>query len=219
MEKKIIDIFLFVDPLGKRCNSARKIIRKFRTERSEKINLRIVPMVNYRKVYGHSQKMQAGGPTSFVEKNNKYLSNTYRACLAFHASTMQGKNKGYEFLSMLQEQVVEENVDYSDALAQEVAATIGLDIEMFMEDYNSELTKKFYKKNLRLASDMNVASTPSCVIYRNDDSLDAVRLNDDIENELLHAICGLDEMTVPKKDILNDITETKLNNLFRLGFS
>lgn len=219
MEKKIIDIFLFVDPLGKRCNSARKIIRKFRTERSEKINLRIVPMVNYRKVYGHSQKMQAGGPTSFVEKNNKYLSNTYRACLAFHASTMQGKNKGYEFLSMLQEQVVEENVDYSDALSQEVAATIGLDIEMFMEDYNSELTKKFYKKNLRLASDMNVVSTPSCVIYRNDDSLDAVRLNDDIENELLHAICGLDEMTVPKKDILNDITETKLNNLFSLGFS
>jgi predicted DsbA family dithiol-disulfide isomerase len=163
--------------------------------------------------------MQAGGPTSFVEKNNKYLSNTYRACLAFHASSMQGKNKGHEFLTLLQEQVVEEDVEYSDALVEEIAYYAGLDVEMFLEDYESELTKKFYKKNLQLASEMDVAGTPSCVIYKNDDSVEAIRLNDEIENELLHAICGLDEMSVPKEEVLNPEAERKLNNIFSLEFS
>ena len=190
MSSQVIEIFLFVDPLGKRCNNVRKVITNFKTERPERIKLRVIPMVNFNKVYRHTKRQSVKSHSSVVNQNNEFSTNTYQACLAFHASAMQGKRMAHKFLAVLQEQVVEEGFSYSEELMYNIVRNIGLDVDTFTEDYESEFTKSIYKKNLHLAGEMQVKSTPSIVIYKDDD--DGVRLNKGIENEMLHSICGID---------------------------
>lgn len=192
MSNEIIEIFLFVDPLGKRCNNVRKMMEKLREERTEKIKFRIVPIANFRRIYGYTCKKCGSDRKTFVDMNNHFSTNTYRACLAFHASGMQGKNKAHQFLSVLQETVTENDVSFSEDVLYQVAEQINLDMEMFKDDYRSELAKKIYRQNLNLASNMDISGTPSCVIYKNDTEDEAVRLDEKIEEDVLYAICGLE---------------------------
>lgn len=218
MAGQYIEIFLYLDPLGRRCNSARKIIKQFRTERPEKIKLRVIPMVNFKRVYGHTRKRTGDDRASFVERNNKFSTNTYQACLAFHASAMQGKNKSHQFLAAMQREVVENRVDFTEDLIFEIAEEINLDMESFREDYDSELVRKIYRKNLKLASDMQITGTPSCVIYKDGMHEDAVRLGEEMEREILHTICGLDDVKKVKdgEEIVEEVKE-ELNNVFNLN--
>ena len=210
MNDQYIEIFLYVDPLGKRCNSARKIISKFKDERPESINLRVIPMVNFKRVFGHARKRTTSNRATCVESNNKYSTNTYQACLAFHASAMQGKNKSHQFLTALQETVVEGRQDFFENLIFEVAEKIGLDVEMFKEDYKSDFVRKIYRKSVGNAA----------VIYKDGIHEEAVRLGEEIEREILHTICGLE----PIKDIQNgkeihEEVKEELSNVFNLNLT
>src|SRR5699024_5110857 len=219
MSSQLIEIFLFVDPLGKKCNNVRKIISNFKTERPERIKLRVIPMVNFNKVYRHTRRQSVSLDSSIVDQNNKYSNNTYQACLAFHASAMQGKNMAHKFLTVLQEQVVEEGFSYSEDLMYSIVKNIGLDVEMFTEDYGSELTKKIYKKNLKLAAEMKVKSTPSCVIFKDDNDEEAIRLNKEIENDMLHSICGAENSLKPKVTVEDNIGNQSALNVVKFKMS
>lgn len=210
MSSQVIEIFLFVDPLGKRCNNVRKVISNFKTERPERIKLRVIPMVNFNKVYRHTKRQSVQSHSSVVDQNNQFSANTYQACLAFHASAMQGKKLAHKFLAVLQEQVVEEGFSYSEELMYNIIRNIGLDVDTFTEDYESEFTKKIYQKNLYLAGEMKVRSTPSLVIYKDDD--EGIRLNKGIENEMLHSICGIDNAlkNFPSKE---EAIDTEVQNI------
>lgn len=218
MTSQYIEVFLFLDPLGRRCNSARKIIKQFRTERPEKIKLRVIPMVNFKRVYGHARKNIGQNRASVVERNNHFSTNTYNACLAFHASAMQGKNKAHKFLGRLQEKVVEQHIDFSEELVFAIAEETNLDMEMFEEDYHSELTKKVYRKNLKIASDMKIVGTPSCVIYKDGKHEESIRLGEEIEREILHSICGLEELQhIDHGEEIQEEVEQELENVFNLN--
>ena len=220
MTDQYIEIFLYLDPLGKRCNSARKIIKKFRSERPETIKLRVIPMVNFKRVFGHARKKTANNRATFVERNNQYSTNTYQASLAFHASAMQGKNKSHEFLTALQETIVEGRQDFVEELIYEVAEKVNLDVEMFREDYQSDLVRKIYRKSLKLASDMDITGTPSCVIYRDGEQEEALRLGEEIEREILHSICGLEAIKeVEQGEEIHEEVKEELSNVFNLNLT
>lgn len=220
MTDQYIEIFLYLDPLGRRCNSARKIISKFRTERPETIKLRVIPMVNFKRVFGHARKRTSSNRATFVDSNNRYSTNTYQACLAFHASAMQGKNKSHQFLTTLQETVVEGRTEFFEDLIYEVASKIGLDVEMFIEDYKSDLVRKIYRKSLGIAADMDITSTPSCVIYKDGLHEEAIRLGEEIEREILHTICGLEEIKEVEHGIeIHEEVKEELSNVFNLNLT
>lgn len=212
MENKLIEIYLFVDPLGKKCNNARKVINKFRKEHAKKIKLRVIPIVNAKKVLGYARKNKDYSMNSFVDKNNKLSTNTYKACLAFHASTMQGKNVGYKFLAELQSTVVENKEPFSEDLVYKIAEDLDrLDLTMFSEDYKSDLARRIYQRNLKLAAEMNIKKTPSCVIIKNGSESEAIRVDHEIEDELLSTICGLDELALVNEKSKNKIIDNILN--------
>jgi len=218
MTSQFIEIFFFTDPLGKHCNNARKTIKKFRSERPEKIKLRVIPIVDFKRVYGHTRKMIKKTRESFVDSNNRFSTNTYQACLGFHAGSMQGKNKAHDYLALLQERVVEDKLDFSEDLSFEIAKEVGLDMDMFKDDYESELTKKVYRKNLRLASEMKIMGTPSCVVFKDGQHEEALRLDDNIENEILHSVCGLEDLQVSDKgEDIHEEVEEELENVFNLN--
>src|SRR5699024_10920171 len=134
---------------------------------------------------------------------------TYQACLAFHASAMQGKKMAHKFLEVLQEQVDEEGLPYTDELMYSIVINIGLDVVMFKEDYESELTKKNYKKILNIVAAMKVKSTATCVVFKDDDEAEAVRLNKEIEKEILHSLCGIENSLKPKADDDEESSDSK----------
>lgn len=218
MTNQFIEIFLFIDPMGRRCNNARKVIEQFRSERPETIKLRVVPMVNFKRVYGHNRNHSSANRVSFVDRNNQLLANTYRACLGFHASSMQGKNKAHKFLTALQRYVVEGRINFSEELAFQIAEEIGLDVDMFADDIDSDLAKKIYRKNLNLATEMEITETPSCVIYKDEMHEEAIRLGEEMEREILHSICGLDGiLEIDDGEEIHEEVEEELQNVFNLN--
>lgn len=211
MSNQLVEIFLFIDPLGKRCNNARKIVKKLREEQADRVRVRVIPMVNAKKVFGYARKQVQSEIDCFVARNNHYSTNTYQASLAYYASTMQGRKFGDQLLSALQFVVVEEKEAYSESLVFKIAEGMeSFDLEMFKEDYKSELVRNMYRKNLTLAAEMNVKKTPSCVIFKNGTEKEAIRLDKEIENEILQAICGF------SKNIKNEDDEKKINNILNL---
>lgn len=213
METEFVEIYLFIDPLGRRCNSARKIINNFQKAHIKKIRLRVIPIVNAKRVLNHARKNECNLHDSFVAKNNQLSTNTYQACLAFHASTMQGKKAGHEFLTELQTAVVENKVPFSEELVFKIVNQSKLlDKEMFAEDYQSDLTKSIYQRNLQLAAEMKIVQTPSCVIIKNGSENEAIRVDRKIEDELLHAICGLEKVTTMKETEAPSLKAGKIIN-------
>lgn len=218
MSNEIVEIFLFIDPLGKRCNNARKMVKKLREEHVDRIRVRVIPMVNSKKVFGYTRKQILSEIDCFVALNNHYSMNTYQASLAFYASTMQGRKFGDQLLGALQYAVVEEQQDYSESLVFEIAEKMeAFDLEMFKEDYQSELAKNIYRKNLKLAGEMNVKKTPSCVIFKNGTNKEAIRLDKEIESKVLRAICDIND-TGPLKEIDQKKKENKvIQNILNLN--
>lgn len=218
MSNQIVEIFLFIDPLGKRCNNARKMVKQLREEQVNRIRVRVIPMVNSKKVFGYARKQVKSEIECFVARNNHYSTNTYQASLAFYASTMQGRKFGDQLLSALQSAVVEEKQDYSEGLVFKIAEKMeAFDLEMFKEDYQSELAKNIYRKNLILAAEMNVQKTPSCVIFKNGTENEAIRLDKEIESKVLRAICEINEAgPVKDNDQKNDKSKS-LQNILNLN--
>lgn len=218
MSNEIVEIFLFIDPLGKRCNNARKLVKKLREEQLDRIRVRIIPMVNSKKVFGYARKQVQSEFDCFVARNNHYSTNTYQASLAFYASTMQGRKFGDSLLSELQYAVVEEKQDFSERLVFDIVEKMeAFDLEMFKEDYRSELAKNMYHKNLMLAAEMNVKKTPSCVIFKNGTENEAIRLDKEIESKILRAICEVSEASPLKDGDLKDKKSKSLQNILNLN--
>lgn len=218
MSNDIVEIFLFIDPLGKRCNNARKLVKKLREEQMDRIRVRVIPMVNSKKVFSYARKQVKSEIDCFVDRNNHYSTNTYQASLAFYASTMQGKKFGDQLLSALQYAVVEEQQDYSESLVFKIAEKMNaFDLEMFKEDYESELARNIYRKNLTLASEMNVKKTPSCVIFKNGTENEAIRLDKEIESKILRAICEVNEAGPLKDRNKKDEDSNSLQNILNLN--
>jgi len=130
---------------------------------------------------------------------------------------MQGKNRALQFLTSLQRHVVEGRMDFSVDLAFQIAEEIGLDMEMFTDDIDSDLTKKIYRRNLQLAADMDIKETPSCVIYKDGIHENAIRLGEEMEREILHSLCGLqDILEVDDGEGIHQEVERELQNVFNI---
>lgn len=182
----IIEVFLFVNPLGSTCFETEQLIESFSTERDEKVKVRFVPLLNIRSI----GNMIKGETNASLSNRNQLYTDSYHASLAFQAASMQGKKKGRKFLMTLQHKVINDGLQVTEELLMEIADIINLDIEMFEEDLNSEFSKKAFNNDQKLALDMNITEIPSCVVYSNKDSKNGYRIDASITKQLLHGLCN-----------------------------
>lgn len=192
MNQEVIEIFLFIDPLGNQCFKSVKMLSHVLEEREENIVFRIIPIVNAHKIRRAVDRCdffkEEGG---LLERQNHLYMNTYRAALAFNAATMQGKQKGKELLDLLQEKVVHEKRVFSLQLLLEVIQQIDVDREMFIEDFHSELAKRCFRRDQQLAAEMGIHSTPSCVVIHTSDERGAYRLEGSFEESIVNYLIDL----------------------------
>lgn len=191
MNSEMIEIFLFIDPLGNECCKTVQTLSHVLEDRKEKIIFRIIPIVNIHKIKKAVKQGSFVTEGSSLDRQNHLYMNTYQAALAFIAASMQGKQKGEVLLQLLQEKVVHDHQIYSENLLLDIVRQMDLDWETFIEDFHSDLAKSCFQRNQKLAAEMNIHCTPSCVVIHTSDIRRAYRLDDKIEESTLNYLIDL----------------------------
>lgn len=205
LKNNVIEVFLFVNPLGPNCYESEKLVESFSDERDEKVKIRFVPLLNLQSI----KNLVNEGHAAITRNRNELYADSYDASLAFQAASLQGKKKGRNFLMQLQKLVVEDKQAVSTSLFLEIAETIHLDMDMFQEDLESEFSKKAFSKDQKLAMEMNVTEAPSCVIYSSKDTRQGYRIESSFTKQMLHGLC--DEQ--PKK---SGLSHHNLSTVFQM---
>jgi len=162
---RVLDLYLFINPIGYECYKFEQEINRFITEAPCKINYKILPYhnINTMTEYMHRLGIKNG---DFNYRNQLYLT-VYQVSLAYKAAMMQGCKRGRKFLFALQRALHQDKMPISEELVFRTADKEGLDLAEFKEDHYSQLTKDAYTADQHVAQEMGITSTPSLVIFDN----------------------------------------------------
>lgn len=196
----IIEVFLFVNPLGSTCFETESMIESFSNERDEKVKVRFIPLLNFHTI-GNMVK-ETENPT--LANRNQLYTESFHASLAFQAASMQGRKNGRKFLMALQDKVLNEGKEVTKELFTQIAELIKLDIEMFEEDIQSDFSKVAFNKDQNLAQEMNIQNAPSCVLYSGNNDNYGYRVDTSFTKQSLHGFC--DEKVKVKKSSGNRLS-------------
>ena len=159
----MIEIYLFVNPLGGICLNIEKDILKLVETENRKIQFRFIPLVNM-KTINHIIKV-FDLPTHDIQKRNQLFEDLYSAALDYKAAQLQGKKKGRHLLLGLQQAVAVDKLPYSSELVEKLVIEAGADLEMFNADRISDFVKESFQTDQQIAREMGITKHPSAVVY------------------------------------------------------
>lgn len=159
----MIEIYLFVNPLGGICLNVEKDILKLVETENKKIQFRFIPLVNMRTINDLIKLFEI--PPHDIKQRNKLFEDVYSAALDYKAAQLQGKKKGRHLLLGLQKAVAEDNIPYSSELAEQLVSEAGGDLDMFKADRQSEFVKESFQTDQQIAREMGIVKHPSAVVY------------------------------------------------------
>ncbi|AYM02945.1 DsbA family protein [Levilactobacillus yiduensis] len=178
----MLEVYLFVNPLGARCMRSEQNIMRLADHLNSKVSFQFVPLLNQQII------AQSLAPRPTLAERNARFNVTYQAILAYKAALFQGKRKGRKFLLNMQDAVVSQHQSFSEKLTLEMAQKCRLDLDMFTEDCQSDLAKQAFQTDQKLAAEMKIEQSSSAVIF-NCDVSDCGLLLNDVTYESLCDVC------------------------------
>lgn len=154
---------MFINPLGERCLQIEKRILELKKNCDLPIQLQFVPLMNLKTISDYM--VYNGLSEKDIDLRNQVTAMIYEAALDVKAAQMQGKKIARDFLLQLQKAVGQNKQSYNRQLALDLFATVGGDLEMFLEDRQSQLVKEAFVSDQQLAQEMAVRSHPSAIIF------------------------------------------------------
>nr|WP_243676825.1 DsbA family protein [Secundilactobacillus collinoides] len=106
----------------------------------------------------------------------------------YKAALFQGKKRGRQFLMALQDALINDDERYCDDLVMSLADDTHLDVDMFGEDRRSDIAKRAFQADQRLASEMKVDAPSTAILYNADVSDYGLMLND-VTDQTLFEVC------------------------------
>lgn len=210
----MIEIYLFVNPLGVECFQAeRQILRLVEAESQKKIQFRFVPFVNmhvvdrFMKIYNL--------PKGDLALRNEIFQTFYNAALDYKTLQLQGKKKGRSFLLQLQKLCGIEKLAYEPKLVDQLVTAAGGDLEEFHHDRSSLLVKEAFLTDQQIAHDMSIVQTPSVVVYNYASGRDfGVLLTGDVCKEFsaIARLCNTEQEEL-RENLANGHQRLKKNHL------
>lgn len=179
----MLEVYLFVNPLGARCMRSEQNIMKLADHLNSKVSFQFVPLLNQQIV-----ERALASPHPTLTQRNACFKTYYQAILAYKAALFQGKRKGRQFLLNMQDAVVSEHQSLSQDLTLDLAKQCHLDMDMFQEDCSSDLAKQAFQTDQKLAAEMKIEQPSSAVIFNCDVSQYGLLLND-VTYEALCDVC------------------------------
>lgn len=128
----MLELHLFVNPLGMRCLRCEKDVLKIDRDLNTKISYQFVPLFNM-KTIDNTLKYYHLNPHDLAirQQVSKILN---QVILDYKAALFQGRKRGRHYLLQLQSALINQGLDYNDELINKIAHDSHLDLEMFFED-------------------------------------------------------------------------------------
>ncbi|MFD1318607.1 DsbA family protein [Loigolactobacillus zhaoyuanensis] len=185
----MLEIYLFVNPLGEHCLEAERSVLKIAEEHRDTVHYQFLPLVNLHTVDDVMQRSKFDARD--LKMRNKVFQTIYAAALDYKAALFQGKRRGQEFLMTLQNELNFHHERYTDQLITSLAGTNGLDAEMFHTDRRSKLAIESFEADQRIACEMQIQHHPSAVIYNYADPTQdyGIMIEDCHSYEVLKQVC------------------------------
>lgn len=179
MDKKPIEIYMFVDPLCPECWALEPIIKKLQIEYGKYFSIRHVLSgtlatlnMGRKKRYETIAELweKTASRTGMSCDGNLWFENPvsspYLASIAIKSAELQGKKKGIRFLRKLQEVLFLEKMNVSNfEVLKSCARTIDLDVEEFVTDIHSETAARAFQCDLKITNEMDVQEIPTLVFF------------------------------------------------------
>ena len=164
----MLELHLFVNPLGMRCLRCEKDVLKIDRDLNTKISYQFVPLFNM-KTIDNTLKYYHLNPHDLAirQQVSKTLN---QVILDYKAALFQGRKRGRHYLLQLQSSLINQGLDYNDELINKIAHDSHLDLEMFFEDRQSQLAKQAFHQDQKIASDLGVSETATAVVFNTEDS-------------------------------------------------
>lgn len=185
----MLEVYLFVNPIGENCLAAESSVLKLATARHEKVHYQFLPLVNLNTVERVMDRQQLNSHD--LNQRNHVFQTIYHAALDYKAALFQGKRKGQQFLMALQQALNLDHRAYSDDLITSLADQAKLDRTMFQEDRRAKLAQESFESDQRIACEMGIQDHPSAVIfnYDNPDKNYGILVEDCTSFQTLNTIC------------------------------
>ncbi|WP_079508115.1 ClpXP adapter SpxH family protein [Mesobacillus jeotgali] len=179
LDKKPLEIYMFVDPLCPECWALEPIIKKLHIEYGKYFSIRHILSgrlatlnMNRKKRYetiaelwektASRTGMSCDGSLWFENP----VSSPYLASIAIKSAELQGRKKGIRFLRKLQEVLFLEKQNVSNfEVLKSCARNVGLDVEEFVTDIHSETAAKAFQCDLKITNEMDVQEIPTLVFF------------------------------------------------------
>lgn len=159
----MLEMYLFINPLGGVCYQAEKNILQLMQDATEDVRFRFIPLLNMQSTQDVMKLKKL--PVNDLAARNQLVSEIYRASLDFKAALFQGKKRGRAYLLNVQQQMNDRTSPYDDEVALKAAKESGLDEEMFLHDRQSDFAAHSFMQDQKMAAEMNVAHHPTVVLF------------------------------------------------------
>lgn len=190
IQKKPVEIYVFIDPLCPECWSLEPFLKKLSVEYGKYFTIR--PILTGK--LANLNKLKYDKPKKLRENWEKTASQTGMSCdgdvwvenpisfpwiasIAVKAAELQGKKRGREFLRKLQEQLFlnKQDITMEEVLFQSASET-KLDIDEFKEDLYSHTAKKALQCDLKLTKEMEVEQVPALVFFNESEEEEGLKI-------------------------------------------
>lgn len=160
----VFEVFLFVNPLGDTCLNCEEEVMKFVNQTDKKVYFRFITTSDMQTFNRYVKATNKS--LSLNERNELYLAHQ-EVCKAYKAALLQGKKVGQEYLMKIQNYFGRQGHPYSHEKMLELAQSKRLDMDMWLQDMDSALTKESMVADAKLARQMQIAENPTVVIFDN----------------------------------------------------
>lgn len=170
---------MFIDPFCPDCWALEPILKKLMIEYGRFFTIRYIVsgrlatlnLGKKQKLENMAQVWERTGSRSGMSCDGSLwfenpISTPYAASIAIKAAELQGKRAGIRFLRKLQEVLFleKQNICEEDVLI-ECATTVGLEVNEFVNDLQSDSAAKAFQCDLKITSEMEVNEIPTLVFF------------------------------------------------------
>ncbi|AMB99631.1 hypothetical protein AWM75_06375 [Aerococcus urinaehominis] len=186
VDENIFELFLFVNPLGSACYNCEQEILKFISETDKRVFFRFITFHNFQLV--NQYLAMSKQETLSLADRNILFKTMQQVALGYRAALFQGKKLGREYLLRMQKHFSILGEEYSLERSIALMADTKLDIDMFLEDIESDFVKEDYLNDQKLAMQMQIRTNPSLVLFDNNNFQYGLRIESDITADHLHKL-------------------------------
>lgn len=165
---KMYEIFFFVNPIGINCYESEQAIINAIDDSKKKVDYHFIPMANMTTIRNDIKARKL--PTCDLDLFNRISRNTFNAIKNYHTvKLMKGNKLARKFLLKLQSEINDNHRQYSKQSIDQILNELNVNKESFDKTRQMKYTLFSMNKDLQLAKQFKVETTPTTFIYNYDE--------------------------------------------------